>query len=102
MAYEQLLGVEVNGCYQAIVVASDVEDVEVPAINRHSVHAGESPPQFFKIAKAPMPYQLKPRSQGCGSVGMFLFGLPDRLLRNHMHQPKAYLNLRFNVKSGRD
>ena len=50
MANEQPLSVEVNGHYHAVLVPSDIENVEVMASHRNHVHAVESSLQFFDIA----------------------------------------------------
>jgi hypothetical protein len=96
MAHKQSLGVEVDGRYEPVLVATDVENVKVAPMHRNHIDAGEGTLQVCEIPRAPMPCQPKPCSQRRCSVCVRCCEFAQRLLRDDVHCPSRLSQIEMN------
>src|SRR5271155_1304175 len=85
VADEQHLPVEMNRCDQPVLVAGNIENVEIALAGGHVVHRSEGSLELGQVPIGSTFDQFAPCSQRRVSIGVSLREIPKRLLRDHPH-----------------
>ena len=82
---EQFLDVEMNRCDQPVLVAADVEHIELAPTCWDEIYAPEGALEFSEITEPAGFDHLEPCFYRRIGISMLLREVPERLLGNHVH-----------------